>query len=238
MRRSSGTVVVALLVGALAGCSGVFPPGVAGSGQERSEQRDVAAFERIRVVGLTDVTVTAGAPSVTVRGDDNLIGEVVTEVDDGTLTVDERRQVRPRAGLAVDVTTPRLGGAEVQGSGDLVARDVAGEVLTWTVDGSGSLTIDGVDANVFRGDVNGSGDLEAAGRAERVELVVSGSGEADLRELMAREASVEASGSGNVLVRVSEALQASSSGSGDVIYAGAPRDVQEDASGSGDIGPQ
>jgi hypothetical protein len=231
-------VVAVTVVGALAGCSDALTPGTTGSGQEASEQRDVAAFERIEVAGQTAVTVASGDPSVTVRGDDNLIGEVVTDVNDGTLTIDEQRHVDPRAGLVVEVTAPRLRAAAVHGSGDLTARDVAGGPFTATLDGSGDLTIDGVDADVFTGDLSGSGNLDAAGQAERVDLAASGSGEADLRDLVASEATVDVTGSGDALVQVTQILQASSSGSGDVIYTGDPQDVQENTSGSGDIRPQ
>lgn len=60
------------------------------------------AFERIELPGRTDVTVAPGDPSVTVRGDDNLIAEVVTDVEGDTLTVGERRPAGPRAELEVE----------------------------------------------------------------------------------------------------------------------------------------
>jgi hypothetical protein len=212
----TAVVLVALTV-ALAGC-GALASSVQGTGKQAAEKRNMPAFERIDIAGETDVTVASGEPTVTVRGDDNLIPEVVTEVDDGTLLIDERQRLDPRAGLIVEVTTPRLSGATLHGSGNLTARDVGG--------------------GTFTADLSGSGALQASGQVQQVDLTVSGSGKADLGGLAAQAATVEASGSGDALVQVSDVLEASSSGSGDVIYAGDPQDVRDDTSGSGAIRPQ
>ena len=222
----------------LAGCEGTLQPGLQGSGRQASEQRDVAAFERIDVVGQTTVTVASGEPSVTVRGDDNLLAHVVTRVEDGTLLIDERRSVDPRTELVVEVTTPQLSGASLQGSGDLTVRDVAGETFTAVLDGSGDLEVAGLTGEAFTAELGGSGSLRASGQVQQVDLSLSGSGSAELQGLAALRATVDVDGSGDALVSVSETLDASSSGSGDVIYTGDPQNVQEDVSGSGDIRPR
>lgn len=253
--RVAGCLAVAV---ALTGCNGLLGPGIAGSGQEASEPRQVEPFDRIDVSGQTDVTVEPGDTSVTVRGDDNLLSEVRTEVNDGTLEIDEQSPLRPRAGLVVEVTTPQLTGATLQGSGDMVARDVAGDTFTATVTGSGGLDIDGADSQAFTATVNGSGGLDvegltgetfsatvtgsggvrASGQVEQLDVSLSGSGEAQLQDLAARRAIVDVTGSGGATVQVSETLDASTSGSGGVVYSGDPQNVQEQTSGSGDVRPQ
>lgn len=243
---------------ALAGCNGVLGPGIAGSGQEGSEPREVEPFDRIDVSGQTDVTVEPGDTSVTVRGDDNLLSEVRTEVNGGVLEIDDRPLLRPRAGLVVEVTTPQLTGATLQGSGDMAARDVDGDAFTATVSGSGGLDIDGAASQAFSASISGSGGLDvegfagetfsatvtgsggvrASGQVEELDVTVSGSGDARLQDLAARRATVDVTGSGDATVQVSDALDASSSGSGDVVYSGDPQDVQEQTTGSGDVRSQ
>lgn len=252
-------IAICLAVAAtLTGCNGILGRGIAGSGQEASEPREVGAFDRIDVAGQTDVTVEPGDTSVTVRGDDNLLSDVLTEVNDDTLEIRERSPLLPRAGLVVEVTTSHLNGAALQGSGDMVARDVAGDTFNATVAGSGGLDIDGaaskaftatingsgwLDVNGFTGEtfsanVSGSGGVRASGQVGHLDVTVSGSGDAQLQDLAARRATVDVTGSGGATVQVSETLDASSSGSGDVVYSGNPRNVQEQTSGSGDVRPQ
>jgi hypothetical protein len=260
MRRRSRrpTMLIATLVLAASGCTGALGLGVRGSGQEAAESRDVAAFERIVVTGQTDVTVARGDTAVTVRGDDNLLSDVVTEVNDGTLRISERRALDPRAGLLVEVTAPRLDGAAVQGSGDFTANDVTDGAFTATVSGSGNLTVAGitgdmltvgasgsgnltaedVDTQRVTADVEGSGDLRISGAAQQVGLTVSGSGVADLDGLAASQVTVVASGSGDANVRASDVLDATASGSGNVNYAGDPVTVRERSTGSGDVQPR
>ncbi len=232
--------------------------GQVGSGREATERREVSSFDSIVVAGQADVTVTPGDRSVTVRGDDNLLARVRTEVDGGTLVIDEDRPVTPRSGLVVEITTTALTGLTSQGSGDVAARDVAADTFTGvvdgsgnldvtsvegttvagTIDGSGDLTLDGVDTNTFTATLNGSGDLRATGRAQQIDLSVNGSGGAQLKGLAARQATVDLTGSGDAHVQVSEALTGSTSGSGDLVYAGDPPNVRADASGSGEVRPQ
>jgi hypothetical protein len=195
---------------------------------------------------------------VTVRGDDNLLSEVRTDVNGGALEIDERSPLRPRAGLVVEVTTPQLTGATLNGSGGMAARDVASDTFTATVTGSGGLDIDGVASQAFSATINGSGGLDvegfagetfsatvtgsggvrASGQVDQLDVTVSGSGDARLQDLAARQATVDVTGSGGATVQVSEALDASSSGSGDIVYSGDPQNVQEQTTGSGDVRPQ
>lgn len=253
------TILIVALMVMLAGCDGVPGFGRQGSGQEATQSREVGTFDRIEVRGQTDLEVTSGDTSVTVRGDDNLLDEVSTEVSGGTLVIDESRALRPRAGLVVEVTVPVLAGVTLQGSGEGAVSDVAGEAsfdatvqgsgnldvdgvtsatFTGTVSGSGGVEVTGVDVQTFTTSVSGSGGLEASGRADQIDVSVSGSGSAQLQDLEARQATVDVSGSGDAEVQVSDTLEASASGSGDIRYSGEPRNVRESSSGSGEVRPQ
>ena len=186
---------------------------------EASEQRDVAPFTRIAMGAEADVVVAVGgAQAVTVRGDDNLLDELSTEVDDGTLTIDEDADLDPEAGLTVDITVPALDQLEIGGAGDATIEGVAGESL--------------------RIEVSGAGDVEASGEVDRVEIVISGAGDVQTDDLLAREAEVVISGAGSVHVRAAESLNATVSGAGDVVYSGDPADVASEVSGAGEITPE
>jgi hypothetical protein len=85
--------------------------------------------------------------------------------------------------------------------------------------------------------VSGEGDLQANGHVDWVEAEVSGAGDVDFTQLVARDAIVEISGADDIRVHATESLSASVSGAGDVTYTGDPSDVQTDVSGAGDVDP-
>lgn len=79
----------------------------------------------------------------------------------------------------------------------------------------------------------GSGPLELAGRADEVSINHTASGRLDAIDLQLREARVRNSGSGQVLVWVTEYLDAEIQGSGDIIYKGDPLvSLMDEGSGS------
>lgn len=203
---------------ALAGCAMETKEG---SGNEASEQREVESFTAVSLSGGFDVVVTVGGTQeVTVRGDDNLLGDVETSVDDGTLELSQPDNVdlEPKAGLTVEITVPEFESVDLSGAGDV--------------------NIEGLSVDEFRVDVSGAGDVEATGEVDRVEADVSGAGALRLEELVAREASVDLSGAGDIHVHATESLTASLSGAGNITYSGDPPDVETDVSGAGQINPE
>jgi hypothetical protein len=215
------TLFPALLFPALAACvASVDEHGLSfggsrpkGSGVSATTSRDVAPFEAVTLSCAGDVRVQVGpARSVTVRCDDNLERYVHTRVEQGRLRIEVDGNPRFRSSLEVQVTTPALSGASIEGSG--------------------RLAVTGIDRGDFSAAISGSGDLRASGQAERVEAAISGSGSLELQDLRASAASVHVSGSGTIRVAAAERLDASISGSGEVIYLGDPeRNVHVSGSG-------
>lgn len=199
---------------ALCACSPVF--GVQGSGVEASESRSVEPFDRIELDGSADVIVHVGkTQSVTVRCDDNLLEHVRTRVVHRTLEIGmDSGTWFIKKGLRVEISVPRLEGAEIAGSGDVAVQDL--------------------DADTFEVSIAGSGHVGAAGRAERLTVEIAGSGDVELYSVAAKSASVEIAGSGSAGVSASEELDASIFGSGSVRYRGEPR-VTRKVAGSGSV---
>jgi Putative auto-transporter adhesin, head GIN domain len=209
----TGAVILALSVG---GCAMQKE----GSGVEASETRELDAFSRLSLSGEADVVVTIGEPqTLSVRGDDNLLADVETEVDDDTLEISEpsNLDLDPKVGIFVEITVPALLEVEVSGSGDVSVEELSGDV--------------------FRAEVSGAGNVEATGDVDRVEAEVSGAGDIQVASLVAREATAEVSGAGNIQVHATDSLDASVSGAGDITYTGDPPDLETDVSGAGEINP-
>jgi hypothetical protein len=162
-----------------------------------------------------DLNLRVGDPrAVNVRAGEKVIGDIRTEVRDGTLYVSYDGPSVRDGRLLVEASTPSVEAIAITDAADVVVDGLAGDALDLRV--------------------SGAGDIDARGRVERLTVDASGSGDADLAELAADDATVELSGSGDVDVRAIDRLAAEVSGAGDLAYRGDPR-VRRQVSGSGEI---
>jgi hypothetical protein len=223
MKTMYRALVIALLAavivvtGMLTGCDGVGGRVVRGSGNITTERRDVSGFTEIRVNGMGDVTLEqTGTDSLSVETDDNLLPLLETTVRDGVLRLGTKDNVNvhPSRAIRYLVTVRKLTGFGISGSGDIRAT--------------------GIDSDRLHGEISGSGSATLAGRADAVDLSISGSGSYDAARLACKTAKVSISGSGDATVNATDQLDASVSGSGSVRYLGDPT-VRSHVSGSGSV---
>ena len=209
-RRALLLFPAALAALAVAGCS------VGDDGPRTTQTRNVADFTRIANSGSVDVRLHVGeSKRLRVSAGENVIDDVRTEVsDDGTLHLTFDHHGFGGGDVVVEASVPKLTGIDASGSGDIAA--------------------DGIDTDAFEVRSHGSADIALAGTAGRLAIDLSGSGDADLASLAAREAHVSVNGSGDVNVRADERLDVSVAGSGDVRYHGHPA-LTQNVDGSGDL---
>jgi hypothetical protein len=111
---------------------------------------------------------------------------------------------------------------------------LSGASFSGGLSGSGDINVDGkVDGLDL--DISGAGDINASVMTDSLKVEISGAGEAQLDQLSARDAQVDISGAGDVSLRVTNFLNASISGAGDISYAGNPRRLIKKVSGDGTI---
>jgi len=190
--------------------------GVQGSGVAAAQRRIVAAFTAVDLVGPNIVNVVVGdEQSVVVHADDNLIERVTTEVHDGTLRIASVGNLTTTLPMTVEIAIPSLERA--------------------TLSGSGVLTVDGVNGSNFVARLLGAGVIEARGTIDHLDASVGGSGDAHLRNLLAKEVIATVSGTGRVEVHATESLDATVSGIGAIVYAGHPNRLTTHITGTGTI---
>ena len=201
-------VVAVLLV--LTGCSVV-----SGSGQVKSETRQVSGFTGIELSGVGEVTIEqGGSESLTVEADDNVLPVLTSEVTDSVLRLGTkpRTTVRTRNPIRYRVTLPNL--------------------TSISLSGSGSVSAENLQVNALQVDLSGSGTMDIAGSADQQTVDMSGSGRYAAAGLRSRSVTLEISGSGEATVAASERLRVDISGSGTVTYSGDPT-IDQSISGSG-----
>ena len=198
----------------LAGCS-IAQAGVQGSGKSTTQIRQVADFHAITVTGSFDVAVEVGpATHVEVVADDNLQPMIKTVVTDGGLVIYTKGSFQTKTPIRVTVTTPSLDELTATGSGDVSVRGVR---------------------TAFAVSETGSGDITLAGAVPSLDAVLSGSGAIRASGTEAERVAAVLTGSGDIEVRATHAIDARVTGSGDITIDGRPPNVTKSVTGSGDI---
>src|SRR5262245_34224468 len=114
MRRTSTPLLAVALIGLAAGCGLPFQViirGTPGSGKIVEERRSVEAFSAVEAGGALRITVTLGeAPSLTLKGDDNLLPLITSYVTDGCLVLGQQPNtgLNPSQPIEAIVVTPKL----------------------------------------------------------------------------------------------------------------------------------
>ncbi len=190
--------------------------GVEGNGIDKSEKRNVPKFSSVEVDGAFNVYIECQKKqSIEIRGDSNILPQIITRVKGNTLQITSNRTICPKKILEVKVSAENIDRVSISGAVDL--------------------SISGVNNNNLEFEINGAGDLKASGKTKNMKIDVSGSGDIKAKELKAENVDVAVNGAGNAVVNASQKLKAEINGAGDITYYGNPREVIKNVSGAGDI---
>jgi hypothetical protein len=209
---SAGRLVVALAIMLpLSGCSVLGPgrvtvgasPYTDGSGVKTTVQRAIGTYHAIAASSGVTVVVNVGTPGVaSVTADDNLIGQIVTKVRDGTLYVGVEGGVRSANPLRVDLASADL---------DAVTASAGATVEAASLTGS-SLAIEAL----------AGGTVRAAGRADSLRVTSSAGGTADVRDLQATNVEVQITAGGTAQVYPTDSVTGACTGGATLLVRGKP----------------
>lgn len=192
---------------------------IRGSGNTITETRNVVAFTGVQAQGTINVEVKKGAQQkVEVRGYENLVPVFETFVTNGTLVVKIKNEYYNihNSNITVFIEVPDLQNISLDGSGDILLKDLIGTDLTASINGSGDLNASNCTYNNTAYRVNGSGNIRASQIASLV-------------------ADAKIAGSGKIDVSCTQKLIARIDGSGEINYWGNPTVVETSISGSGHV---
>jgi hypothetical protein len=209
------------------------------------ERREVAPFRAVELRYFGQLHLHQGAETgLEIEGDPDILAKVHTRVAGGTLILEigETWLERLTSGVLLiahrplhyHVTSPDLERIAVSGTGKVDSNGLRSERLEISASGTADMRLAGIDCDELAATISGRGSFDLAGRADRLHVRVSGSGDIDAGELVAAEAEVRISGQGNATVRVGERLDVRVSGVGEVRYHGDPT-VTQRISGAGSV---
>jgi len=196
-------------------------------------------FNRLEVDGMAKVTLTQGdKDQVFVRGDAKTQERVEIELRGNRLSIHTEGNWKfwRKDPLIVDVQMREPQSIVLSGASDLQSGGpIKTPRLSVDISGAADVKLDGVDTGELRFEVSGAGDGRLAGRTDMLVITLSGTGKIKAEDLKANGAKVSISGAGGARLWVTDMLQASISGIGDVDYWGQPSKVSRDVSGLGSI---
>jgi hypothetical protein len=241
MKRTVTILIVFLIAAILAGC-GVGPFGVAssvvtGSGNVRTEDRQVSNFTALNLTGVGDVTITQGdSESFSIEAEDNLIPLIETEVRGGVLLIGLRNStaIVPRKNITMKVGLKKLDNLTLSGAGNIHSAGITSDRLSLTLTGAGGLQIDKLSASQLTLVLSGTGGAKLAGEVSNQTATLSGVGNYSASELKSSAAKVAISGAGDATVWATDKLDATISGVGSVKYYGSPS-LTKQISGAGQV---
>lgn len=213
--------------------------GIPGSGTITTETIQVADFDRLMFSSEGTVILTqAEKVSMSIEADDNLHQYVTTTLSGGELVISTTggTDIAPSKPIVFRVAVADLSGIELAGVGTITAEKLDGTAVAVILSGTGDITIDQLQAEQVTVDHSGVGTIRLVGEVDEQHVAVSGVGGYDGSDLTSRVGRVEASGTGETTVWVTDALELVVSESGTVDFHGSPT-VNQEVSGSGTVTP-
>lgn len=214
---------------------------VKGNGKTVTIERSVGDYNAITVSGWFDVNLVSGNEGeLTLKGEENLLEYIKTEVKDGKLVIKTAKGVNLKpsnwnSGIYVTVPVESIDMVSLSGSGDIVGETkIKTDRFKTSLSGSGDVTLD-IEASTIDASMSGSGDINLSGTARDFDVSISGSGDIKAYDLKAENVTAQVSGSADIKVTATEMIKARVSGSGDISYKGNPKKIDTKTSGSGDI---
>jgi len=216
---------------------GISGNAVHGTGDNVTRDFAVGSFTGINIVGEYVVVYRqAQENSITVRMQENLFNYFNTTIENGILRVYSDRNFRttnentPR----IYVYAPYLSLAAFAGSAQLENWDIVRTTnLHVSVSGAASgnlpLEADNVEINIA-----GAGSIDVTGTADTARISIAGAGDVDASGLQTRAAWADIAGAGTIEIAVSDTLDATISGTGNVWYVGNPQ-VNRSVAGIGRV---
>lgn len=193
---------------------------------------DLGSFDKLRVNGVFDVTVTTGgSPGATIIADRAVIGDIDLHGEGTTLTVrrnvngrwTERGQATATTPARIVLSTPNLTSLAVVGGSRVAVSRLIGPRINLAATGNGAIVADAVEGDQLNVQLIGEGTITVAGRVRAARLVANGSGAINAPALDAGDLTAHLDGLGTIAARARYTAQVSSTGLGTITVAGRPK---------------
>ena len=232
------TVLLALISISIASAQNWDIEKVKENGVQTTITRTTESYDKISTGGSFNVELVSGNEgTITIKGDENIISHIVTEVIGSELKVyfEKNRSYNYKQDITITIPFEDISEISFAGSGNMITKNAINATdFEAKIAGSGDCALE-INAKNIVAKITGSGNLKLSGTAENVEAKTAGSGDLNCTKLVSQNADVAVAGSGSLEVNCTNNLIAKVAGSGNIQYKGNPKIIDSNVAGSGDI---
>jgi hypothetical protein len=213
---------------------------IQGQGSIIEREITLDEFTKIENSSSINVIISQGpVQKVLAVGHANIIDHLNTSVFNKRWNIGLNHNCSSFYELTVYITVPEVESIHINGSGKVILEDFNQEMNpTISLSGSGSFKMNEFEnADELNVSISGSGSFYAEKSItcfKKLTVRTNGSGSFNGFDILVADCKASTYSSGSLRVSVSENLDASISGSGDIIYKGNPRVISND-NGSGNL---
>jgi hypothetical protein len=232
-RKKISVGILAAIITTAVSCD--FIPSVKGNGDVVRQKREVASFSAIDLQGGYEVELRQGEKeSLEIETDQNLLALISSEVENGTLIVEQEKNNIRSTEMILYITVRDINSIRVSGAVDMKgAKEMTFSKLNLSVSGAGSIWL-AVKSSSLVTEIYGAGTITLKGESAEARIRIAGAGSVSAFGLQCSKAAVNIEGTGSAKVNVKDELDVAISGVGSVEYKGDPK-VNKQISGMGSV---
>ncbi len=232
------TVLLALITISIVNAQNWNKEKIKGNGVQTTITRTTESYDKIATAGSFNIELVSGKEgTITIKGDENIINHIVTEVIGNELKVyfNKNKSYNYKQEITITIPFEEINKISFAGSGNMVAKNAINAThFEARMAGSGNCIFE-INAKNIEAKIAGSGNLQLSGTADKLEAETAGSGNLNCTKLLSKNADVAVAGSGNLSVFCTNNLIAKIAGSGNIRYKGKPLTIDSKVAGSGKI---
>jgi len=209
-------ICVAVALSLFSDCSINNFGGIRGSGNAKTETRNVSGFKEIKAGGAVNLEIIVQKDfSVSVEADDNLLEHIKTEVSGDTLSISPKDSISPKTKINIKISMPELTNLDVSGAS--------------------TANVSGAKTDSLKLNASGASKINIDGETKSLDAKASGASKIEAENLRTENAKADSSGASTVTVAPTSDLDAEASGASTVIYTTEPKNIKQNASGASSI---
>lgn len=211
---------------------------IKGNGKVVTVNRTTNDYDGIAVGGSFNVILIKGSEGkITIKGEENIIPFITTEINNGTLKINYKKNtnIRTTKRLTVTVTFKDIESVALGGSGNISSTaGIQASDFNISLGGSGNIDLI-VNSDTLNSKIGGSGNIKLKGNTNTFKCSIAGSGSINAYSLNVDEVNATIAGSGGIKTTVKNKIKAKIVGSGSIYYKGNPQEINKKSVGSGSV---
>ncbi|MDI9257172.1 MULTISPECIES: head GIN domain-containing protein [Flavobacterium] len=210
---------------------------ITGSGNVVSVTRTVGSFDKVRVSrGLECEIIQSDKTEVIVEADDNLVNDIKTEVENGTLIIStEYSNYINVSSKKVIVRMPKIVSLEASSGSSLRSKGVLTGESVLVKSSSGSSTVVELEADTITLESSSGSEQNVRGKALKLNTASSSGSHIDADGLTANEVFAQSSSGSATSIHPVLLLDAKASSGSSISYTHSPQEIRKEESSGGSV---